>query len=195
MRGAAIGGNREPWGVPWAGSLGGAGGSRGTVWNRRARGPEASREGRSSQSRERRGSRGKLSQRERSRDNPAGRPTGGMTATRPPRHMTIPHPRGVTWQSRHLGTPPGYWQRPKELQNSPNARRDCRVASGHWQPAERPYRRGCRTAARRRQLVECSNTDPKDQEDLQEERIEELQGPQGSRQEVVYIFKPLSSDP
>ena len=42
------------------------------------------------------GSWGKLSQRQRSRDNPAGRPTSGMTVTRPPRHVTIPQPRGVT---------------------------------------------------------------------------------------------------
>ena len=65
------------------------------------------------------------------------------------------------------------------------------MALGHRQPAERPNRRGCRTAARHRRLVEHSNMDPKDQEDLQEERDEELHGPQGSRQEVVYTFKPL----
>ena len=52
------------------------------------------------------GSRGKLSQRHRSRDNPAGRPTGGMTATRAPPsrdnpaaegcHVTIPPPGDTT---------------------------------------------------------------------------------------------------
>ena len=39
-------------------------------------------------------------------------------------------------------------------------------------------------AARHRQPVEHSNTDSKDQDDLQEERNEELQGPQGSRQKL-----------
>ena len=49
---------------------------------------------------------GRLSQRQRSRANPAGRPTGGMTATRPPpsrdnpaaegRHVTIPPPGDTT---------------------------------------------------------------------------------------------------
>ena len=89
-----LGSSEEPWGVG------------GPCWNRRASGSEASREGRSGQRRERQGSEGKLSQRQRSRDNPAGRPTGGMTATRPPpsrdnpaaegRHVTIPPPGGTT---------------------------------------------------------------------------------------------------
>ena len=69
------------------------------------------------------------------------------------------------------------------------------MASGHWQPVERPNRQGCRAASGHRQPVEHSNMDSKDQENLQEERNEELHGPQGLRQRVVYTFRLLNSDP
>ena len=168
-------------------------GSRGTVWNRCARGPEASREGRSGQRRERPGSWGKLSQRQRSRDNPAGRPTGGMTATRPPPsrdnpvdkgcHVTIPPPGDTTRVLANAQEREKLTTHQERLSGSLRA-----PATGG---TTLQARRGCRTAARRRRPVECSNTDPKDQEDLQEERDEELHGPQGSRQNTVYTFRPL----
>ena len=60
---------------------------------------------------------------------------------------------------------------------------------------ERPNKRDCRAALGHRQPVEHSNTDSKDQEDLQEESDKELHGPQGSRQRVVYTFRLLNSDP
>ena len=61
------------------------------------------------------------------------------------------------------------------------------MASGHRQLVEQPNRQGCRAASGHRQPVEHSNMDSKDQEDLQEERNEELHRPQGSRT-IVYTF-------
>ena len=47
-------------------------------------------------------------------------------------------------------------------------------ALGHWRP------------------VELSKTEPKDQENLQVERNEELQGPQGSGEEIAYTVRLLA---
>ena len=138
---------------------------------------------------------GRLSHRQRSRDNPAGRPTGGMTATRPPPSRDNPAAEGCHVTIPPPGSTPPVLAKAQGTAKLTNHQERCRTASGHRQPVERPNRRGCRVALGHRQPVEHSNTDPKDQEDLQVERNEELHGPQGSRGKVVYTFRLLYSYP
>ena len=66
------------------------------------------------------------------------------------------------------------------------------MASGHRQPAERPHRRGCRTAARHRRPVEHSNMDPKDQENLQEEQMRNSMDPKDQENKFsIPSFYPI----